>query len=89
MIQPMNETWCVVVEHPTYGEARVWLRWGRVGRDRYRAEPFALEFDFFTPPEEQDRMVAEVKEYSRSLYAEVHGIDIAWPATTPRPPQRP
>jgi len=55
------ERWWVAYEHPTMGVAHVCFRWRRIARDLYRAEVEAIEFDLFTPHDEQERMIADIR----------------------------
>jgi hypothetical protein len=50
------ERWWLTLEHPEFGEARICLRWERVERGLYAAVVTSVEFDLFTPQEEQDRL---------------------------------
>jgi hypothetical protein len=58
-----GEVWWMTFEHPLYGETKVCLRWERVHGNRglYAAVVTALEFDLFTPPDEQDALTAMVR----------------------------
>lgn len=60
---PLLDEWWVAYEHPAYGTCHVLLRWHRVARDLYAARVAAVEFDLFTPGEEQDRIVDEIRRF--------------------------
>lgn len=48
----------VVYEHPEYGEARAGFSWKKLeGCEQWVWKVDFVEFDFFTPPEEQERLI--------------------------------
>lgn len=63
----MKQVEVTVWVHPTYGEARVFWRWKEAG-EGMRWVPVGVEFDVFTPDDEQEAMLAEL------LHGEVYGI---------------
>lgn len=56
------ERWWVTFEHPRFGEAMVCFRWVASGRGTYAAIVEAFQFDLMCPKEEQDALVAVVRE---------------------------
>jgi len=58
-----------VLEHPEFGELRVFWRWVASSPWSWRIEPFAVEFDLFTPDSEKVllREMIESLRMDRSL----------------------
>jgi len=56
------KTEVVVMEHPDFGEARVLCRWEKnAAVNSFQFVPFAVEFDLFTPLEEQEALTRELR----------------------------
>ncbi len=65
--RPEAEVWWLEFEHPTYGEVKVALRWLHMGRGVFAAKVTAVEFDLFTPAEEQEKLLGMIREAEASL----------------------
>jgi len=84
----LETPWWVVIEHPTMGEAKVLCEWKQISSGQYVVVPRAVEFDVFTPPDEQDRMLEDLKDFLTRLHREVDGIRLTRPTPAPGSPKR-
>jgi len=59
----MGDRWWIEMEHPTFGTAKVTMRWEPANRSGvYSAIVESVEFDLFTPAAEQEPLMAAIRQ---------------------------
>jgi hypothetical protein len=63
---PRSNVEMIVFQHDDWGEARTYWDWQHMGHGLFRWRCVGVEFDFFCPAEEQDRLLAWLRPYPTS-----------------------